>query len=104
MQYRGLFSPRQVKTMSEKIIREIETLREIAEYIKTIDPAVVYAIENNEDNDLIVNFYTFGFDWTMLSGIQSIAKKHHVNVGFNVEPYSQKTVKLTLVISEVSEQ
>jgi hypothetical protein len=87
--------------MSEKIIREIETLREIAEYIKTIDPAVVYAIEDNEDNALVVDFYVFGFDFTMLSGIQSIAKKHHVNVGFNVEPYSAKAVKLILIISEV---
>jgi hypothetical protein len=90
--------------MSEKINREIEVLREIAEYIKAIDNSVTYSIEDNEDNDLVVDFYVFAFDWVMLSGINEIAKKHNMKVGFSVEPYSQKTVKLVLVISEVSEQ
>jgi len=89
--------------MGEKINREIETLKEIAEYIRMIDPAVDFSIDY-EDNSLIANFYTFGFDFTMLSGIQAIAKKHGVEIGFNVEPYSQKTIRLTLILSEVSEE
>jgi hypothetical protein len=93
-----------METKEIGIKEKIETLQKIVEYIRTIDPAVVYGIENTEDNDLVVNFYVFGFDWTMLSGIQNIAKNNNLKVGFNVEPYSQKAVKLTLVLSEVVEE
>jgi hypothetical protein len=86
----------------EKIEKAIGIVKEIADFLKTFDRAIVYEHEGIEDNDLIVNFYIFGFDWTMLSGIQSIASKNNMKVSFNVEPHSGKTLKLTLVLSEVS--
>ncbi|MCI4408959.1 MAG: hypothetical protein JHC26_07685, partial [Thermofilum sp.] len=46
----------------------VETMKEIAEYLKMFDPASIYEIESTEDDDLVVNFYTDGFDWVKLSG------------------------------------
>lgn len=88
----------------EKIEKAISVVKEIADFLKTFDSAIVPEYEGTEDNDIIVNFYIFGFDWTMLSGINEIAKKHNMRVSFNVEPYSNKTLKLVLVINEVSEE
>lgn len=77
----------------------VETMKEIAEYLKMFDPASIYEIESTEDDDLVVNFYTDGFDWVKLSGLQDIAKKNNMKVGFNVEPYSQKAIRLTIILS-----
>jgi hypothetical protein len=88
--------------MSARAENMVRVFERIASYLKTIDPAVVYGIESTDD-DMVVNFYVSGFDSFMLSEVQRIASQHSAKVSFSVEPYSQKAVKLTLVLSEVTE-
>jgi len=84
--------------MSAQVESMVRVLRQIASYLKTIDHACVYEIEDYEDGALVANFYTSGFDGFMLSEIRDIARKNGCKADFCVGPYGQKTVKLTLVI------
>ena len=88
--------------MSAWVENVVRVLEQIASYLKTIDYACVYEIEEAEDGVLTANFYVSGFDGFMLSEVQRIASQHNAKVGFNVEPYSSKTLKLTLVIEVTS--
>jgi hypothetical protein len=88
--------------MSARVEDMVRVLEQIASYLKTIDHACVYGIEETEDNVLTANFFVSGFDGFMLSEVQRIASQHNARVGFSVEPYSSKTLKLILVIEVAS--
>ena len=85
--------------ITSQIEKMVETMKDIWEYIKMIDPAVVYEIEDYEDGALVVNFYTFGFDGFMLSKIKDIAGKNSFKADFCVTSYSQKAIRLTIILS-----
>jgi hypothetical protein len=89
--------------MSVRAENMVRVFERIASYLKTIDPACVYGVEETEDSVLTAVFYVAGFDGFMLSEVQRIASQHSAKVGFNVEPYSSKALKLTLVIEVVEE-
>jgi len=87
-----------LKEVEKEIKRRLEIVKKIADYIKMIDPAVTYEIEDTEE-ELVVDFYTFGFDGFMLSKIQSIARENGFKADFCVESYSQKAIRLTIILS-----
>ena len=84
--------------------KKMEAFREIAEYLNKISVGALPSIEERENDRLVANFYIFGFTSDMLNNIQRIAREHGCEVSFDVEPSTNVTVRLILVISEGGEK
>jgi len=86
------------------IDKKMEVFKEIAEYLNKIAVGALPSIEENGNDKLVANFYIFGFNSAMFSVINEIAKKYNMKVSFDVEPSTNVTVRLILVINEVSKE